>query len=87
VAASDDPESVRFVDAVRGFYVERYGGADATPVDPAEVRPPCGVFLLGSLSGAGPVCCGTGAVTTRPRSTRATMPGATPRNGVRAGGR
>jgi ribosomal protein S18 acetylase RimI-like enzyme len=58
VAAYDDPESVRFVDAVQAFYVERYGGADRTPVDPAEFAPPRGVFLLGSLPGTGPVCCG-----------------------------
>lgn len=58
VAAYDDPESVRFVDAVQAFYVERYGGADRTPVDPAEFAPPRGMFLLGSLPGTGPVCCG-----------------------------
>ncbi|WP_116706376.1 GNAT family N-acetyltransferase [Actinomycetospora cinnamomea] len=58
VAAYDDPESVRFVDAVQAFYVERYGGADRTPVDPAEFSPPRGIFLLGSLPGTGPVCCG-----------------------------
>jgi ribosomal protein S18 acetylase RimI-like enzyme len=58
VAAYDDPESVRFVDAVQAFYVERYGGADATPVDPAEFAPPRGIFVLGSLPGTGPVCCG-----------------------------
>ena len=58
VAAYDDPESVRFVDAVQAFYVERYGGVDRTPVDPAEFAPPRGIFLLGSLPGTGPVCCG-----------------------------
>lgn len=49
---------MRFVDAVQAFYVERYGGADRTPVDPAEFAPPRGIFLLGSLPGTGPVCCG-----------------------------
>ena len=49
---------MRFVDAVQAFYVERYGGADRTPVDPAEFAPPRGLFLLGSLPGTGPVCCG-----------------------------
>jgi GNAT superfamily N-acetyltransferase len=58
VAAYDDPESVRFVDAVQAFYVERYGGTDATPVDPAEFAPPRGIFVLGSLPGTGPACCG-----------------------------
>jgi ribosomal protein S18 acetylase RimI-like enzyme len=58
VAAYDDPRSVRFVEAVQAFYVERYGGADRTPVDPAEFAPPRGLFVLGSLPGVGPVCCG-----------------------------
>ena len=56
-AAYDDPDSVRFVEAVQEFYRERYGGADRTPVDPAEFAPPRGLFLLGSLGGV-PVCCG-----------------------------
>lgn len=58
VAAYDDPRSVRFVEAVQAFYVERYGGIDRTPVDPAEFAAPSGLFLLGSLPGAGAVCCG-----------------------------
>ena len=62
VAAYDDPDSVRLVDAVQAFYVERYGGADSTPVTPAEFAPPRGLFLLGDLLGPdappGPVCCG-----------------------------
>lgn len=59
VAAYDDPESVRFVDAVQAFYRERYGGIDRTPVDPAEFAAPRGVFLLGRLPGvAAAVCCG-----------------------------
>lgn len=58
VAAYDDPESVRFVEAVQAFYVQRYGGADRTPVDPAEFAPPRGIFLIGSLPGTGAVCCG-----------------------------
>lgn len=61
-AAYDDPDSVRFVDAVQDFYRERYGGADRTPVDPAEFAPPRGLFLLGFLTGpadpTAPVCCG-----------------------------
>ena len=59
VAAYDDPESVRFVDAVQAFYRERYGGIDRTPVDPAEFAAPRGVFLLGRVPGVvGAVCCG-----------------------------
>ena len=42
-------------DAVQAFYVERYGGVDRTPVDPAEFAPPRGIFLLGSLPGTGMV--------------------------------
>jgi ribosomal protein S18 acetylase RimI-like enzyme len=58
ITAYDDPESVRFVDAVQAFYVERYGGADRTPVEAAEFASPRGLFLLGWLPGAGAVCCG-----------------------------
>ena len=57
VVAYDDPDSVRFVDAVQDFYRERYGGVDRTPVDPAEFAPPRGLFLLGRLDGVA-VCCG-----------------------------
>lgn len=57
-AAYDDPDSVRFVEAVQAFYVERYGATDATPVDPAEFASPRGLFLIGALPGTGPVCCG-----------------------------
>lgn len=57
VAAYDDPDSVRFVDAVQDFYRERYGGADRTPVDPADFAPPRGLFVLGRLDGVA-VCCG-----------------------------
>ena len=60
VAAYDDPETVRFVDALQEFYRERYGGADRTPVRPDEFAPPRGLFLLGDLPdepGAA-VCCG-----------------------------
>lgn len=58
VVPYDDPRSTAFVEAVQAFYVERYGGADRTPVDPAEFAAPRGLFLIGSLDGAGPVCCG-----------------------------
>lgn len=57
VAAYDDPAGVRFVDAVQRFYLERYGGTDRTPVDPAEFAPPRGLFLLGRVGGDA-VCCG-----------------------------
>lgn len=38
-------------------YVERYGGEDEAPVDPAEFAPPEGVFLVG-FTGAEPVASG-----------------------------
>ena len=38
-------------------YVERYGGVDESPVDPAQFAPPHGVFLVG-FAGAEPVASG-----------------------------
>jgi GNAT superfamily N-acetyltransferase len=38
-------------------YVERYGGADEAPVDPAEFAPPGGVFVVGFADGE-PVASG-----------------------------
>ncbi|HJU97240.1 MAG TPA: GNAT family N-acetyltransferase [Jiangellaceae bacterium] len=38
-------------------YIERYGGVDESPVDPAQFAPPDGVFLVG-FSGAEPVASG-----------------------------
>lgn len=49
--AYDSPAACRLVDAVQAEYVERYGGPDATPVDPAEFAPPHGRFLVGYLDG------------------------------------
>jgi GNAT superfamily N-acetyltransferase len=57
VVSYDHPDAVALVEAVQLVYVERYGGIDATPVDPAEFAPPTGMFLVGYLNGA-PVCCG-----------------------------
>ncbi|MDT7555640.1 MAG: hypothetical protein QOI68_110 [Pseudonocardiales bacterium] len=51
------PDAAALVAAVQQVYVERYGGADATPVAPAEFAPPAGLFLVGYLDGA-PVTCG-----------------------------
>lgn len=56
-AAYDAPDVACFVDALQAFYVERYGGADRTPVTPAEFAPPRGLFLVGRLDGEA-VCCG-----------------------------
>jgi GNAT superfamily N-acetyltransferase len=38
-------------------YVERYGGHDESPVDPAEFAPPGGLFVVGFLDGE-PVASG-----------------------------
>ena len=38
-------------------YVERYGGVDETPIDPAQFAPPDGLFLVGFI-GAEPVASG-----------------------------
>lgn len=55
--AYDAPVSAALIEAVQQVYVVRYGGRDATPVDPAEFSPPGGLFLVGRLGGE-PVACG-----------------------------
>ena len=47
VTPFDAPESRLLIEEVQAEYVERYGGPDETPVDPAEFAPPQGVFLVG----------------------------------------
>lgn len=56
-SAYDEPVAARLVEAVQQVYVERYGGPDITPVDPAEFAPPRGLFLVGHVDGD-PVACG-----------------------------
>jgi GNAT superfamily N-acetyltransferase len=53
----DDPVSTALIEAVQQVYVVRYGGRDATPVEPAEFAPPRGLFLVGRLHGD-PIACG-----------------------------
>jgi GNAT superfamily N-acetyltransferase len=53
----DDPVAQALIEAVQQVYVVRYGGRDATPVEPAEFAPPRGLFLVGRLHGE-PVACG-----------------------------
>jgi GNAT superfamily N-acetyltransferase len=53
----DSPAARELVAAVQAEYVERYGGPDETPVDPAEFAPPHGRFLIGYLDGE-PVAMG-----------------------------
>jgi GNAT superfamily N-acetyltransferase len=55
--AYDHPDAVALIAGVQQEYVVRYGGPDATPVEPAEFAPPLGLFLVGYLDGA-PVACG-----------------------------
>jgi GNAT superfamily N-acetyltransferase len=45
------------VEAVQREYVQRYGGRDEAVVDPAEFRPPEGVFLVAEVDGT-PAGCG-----------------------------
>lgn len=53
----DDPVAAALIEAVQQVYVARYGGRDATPVEPAEFAPPRGLFLVGRLHGE-PIACG-----------------------------
>ena len=53
----DHPDAVTLVTAVQRVYVERYGGVDATPVDPSEFALPAGLFLVGYADGL-PLTCG-----------------------------
>ena len=45
----DGPTAQALTAQVQQEYVERYGGPDATPVDPAEFAPPHGHFVVGYL--------------------------------------
>ncbi|MGD9526903.1 GNAT family N-acetyltransferase [Pseudonocardia sp.] len=51
------PDAVALVAAVQQEYVQRYGGGDGTPVDPAEFAPPRGWFVVG-YAGGEPVAAG-----------------------------
>ncbi|MBA3744069.1 GNAT family N-acetyltransferase [Sporichthya sp.] len=53
----DDPVSAALIEAVQRVYVVRYGGRDATLVEPTDFAPPRGLFLVGRLSGE-PIACG-----------------------------
>jgi GNAT superfamily N-acetyltransferase len=45
------PDATRLITALQADYIERYGGPDETPVDPAEFAPPSGTFVLAYLDG------------------------------------
>ncbi|WP_324278407.1 GNAT family N-acetyltransferase [Blastococcus brunescens] len=53
----DDPLAQYLVEAVQQEYVQRYGGRDASVVDPAEFLPPRGIFLVVEVDGV-PAGCG-----------------------------
>jgi GNAT superfamily N-acetyltransferase len=58
VVAFDHPDAVRLTEEVQAVYRESYGGEDATPIDPGEFVPPCGLFLVGYVDGAAVACGG-----------------------------
>ncbi len=53
----DGSAAAALIADVQAEYVERYGGPDESPVDPAEFAAPGGTFLVGYLDGV-PVACG-----------------------------
>lgn len=58
VVSFDHPDAVRLTEEVQAVYRERYGGEDATPMDPREFAPPCGLFLVGYVDGSAVACGG-----------------------------
>ncbi|GAB3173665.1 GNAT family N-acetyltransferase [Streptomyces incanus] len=55
----DHPDAVKLNDEVQAEYHVRYGdGGDATPMDPADFRPPNGVYLLAYDENDTPVASG-----------------------------
>ncbi|MGW5214032.1 GNAT family N-acetyltransferase [Streptomyces sp. NPDC004051] len=55
----DHPDAVKLNDEVQAEYHVRYGdGGDATPMDPADFRPPNGVYLLAYDESDTPVASG-----------------------------
>jgi GNAT superfamily N-acetyltransferase len=53
----EDPVAHALVARVQAEYTVRYGGPDAAAVDPAEFRPPGGLFLVAEVDGV-PAGCG-----------------------------
>lgn len=51
------PDALRLIEEVQEEYVARYGGRDATPLDPLMFEPPLGSFFVG-YAGEEPVASG-----------------------------
>lgn len=51
------PDAARLVEEVQGEYVQRYGGRDQDPMEPAYFQLPGGAFFVGYF-GDEPVACG-----------------------------
>jgi GNAT superfamily N-acetyltransferase len=58
MVAYGDPDAAALIARVQEEYVERYGGPDESPIEPAMFDPPEGLFLVAYLDG---VPVGTGA--------------------------
>jgi GNAT superfamily N-acetyltransferase len=53
----DHSDAIALMERVQAIYVERYGGGDESPMDPAEFTRPAGAFFVGYLDGV-PVASG-----------------------------
>jgi len=54
----DHPDAVRLIGEIQQVYRERYGNADATPVEPVEFAAPYGYFVVGYVDGTAVACGG-----------------------------
>ena len=62
----DHPDAIRLIAELQAVYVARYGGEDATPLDPAEFAAPGGYFVIGYVDGVAAACGGWRARDTEP---------------------
>ncbi len=51
IVAYDHPDAAELIAGILRDDVERYGGEDEAPVEPAEFAPPVGLFLVGYVDG------------------------------------
>lgn len=54
----EDPAAARLMRELQNYYLDIYGGEDATPYDTDEFRPPHGQFLVAFVDGAAVACGG-----------------------------